>query len=416
MTISIQKRSLFVEGVGPYSADVLTRDDYSAYHWYLRPEAREWRGPKPPREPELFHQSFPGYRHTPLIEVPDLAKELQVAHVLIKDESTRLDLPAFKILGASWAVYRAVTRKAGVEIPPRLSDLQELAHRILPCTLVTATDGNHGRALARMARHLGLAARIFAPDSVPMTAIELIEEEGANVIVLADDYDATVRTAAEYASRDPQSILVQDTAWEGYDEVPRWIVDGYSTMFREVETQLSQRNLPFPDLVAVPTGVGSLLQSATAFYRSGRQPAPSLLAVEPTTANCVTASLRRQRPVSVRTSATAMAGLNCGTPSTIAWPVLRAGVDAAVCVDDEQAAFASTSLAERGISSGACGAAALAGIRQALLTGNASQRYAALGLTEASTVVLLNTEGRSPDQMSDHEDGATRGEPGASSR
>lgn len=299
------------------------------------------------------------------------------------------------MLGASWAVYQAMTSWSdATESAPRLDNLRILAERSESCTLVTATDGNHGRALARMANLIGLPARIYVPDVVSPEAIALIRAEGAETIVLDDDYNGTVHRAARDAEQDPAALLVQDTAWDGYEEVPQWIVDGYSTLFRETETQLAQHNSTPPALVAVPTGVGSLLQAAVAFYRSGNQEPAAILAVEPTTANCVATSLQRKEPVTVPTASTTMAGLNCGTPSSIAWPMLQDGVDAAISVDDSEAATASADIGDFGISAGPCGAASLAGLRAVLANDRGNERRAALGLTDQSSVVLLNTEGR----------------------
>lgn len=307
----------------------------------------------------------------------------------------RLGLPAFKMLGASWAAYRAITRRLNAEdTPPRLDDLRDLVSGAKPITLVTATDGNHGRAVARMAQMIGVAARVFVPDVVSRLAIDHIRNEGAEVVVLPQDYDATVQIAAAEVATDTGAILVQDTAWDGYEEVPQRIVDGYSTLFREIDTQLVQQGSGPAGVVAIPTGVGSLLQAAVEFHRSGQRGPASLVAVEPVSANCVTKSLQNREPVPVQTGRTNMAGLNCGTPSSIAWPFLRDGVDTSVCVDDEQAERASDDLGSFGISSGPCGGAALAGLRALRDNPQAHAWYdgqvASAGRTSA---VLLNTEG-----------------------
>lgn len=317
-----------------------------------------------------FHRTLTGYAPTPLVNLPDLALELGVGRVLVKDESSRLGLPAFKILGASWACRQVMTRTPG-------------AH------LVTATDGNHGRAVARMARELGTAATIFVPAVMSESTTALIASEGAEVIRVEGDYDEAVRTAAGHAAADPSRALVQDTAWEGYEQVPQWIVEGYQTLLAEVDEELGTR----PDLVAVPVGVGSLAQAVVAHYRTGAT-APAhhtrVLSVEPDTAACVLTSLRRATPTSVPTAATVMAGLNCGTISSLAWPVLRDGCDAAIAVTDEAALSAPRDLDALGVSSGPCGAATLAGVRAAL--GHPSRR-ADLDLPRDAVVVLLSTEG-----------------------
>lgn len=310
----------------------------------------------------------------------------------------RLGLPAFKMLGASWAAYRAIIDRLDAgDTAPRLGDLRDLVSGAKPITLVTATDGNHGRALARMAQMVGVEARVFVPDAVSRIAIDQIRKEGAEVVVLPQDYDATVQVAAADAADDDGAILVQDTAWDGYEEIPQWIVDGYSTLFREIDTQLVQQGAEAANVVTVPTGVGSLLQAAVQFHRSGHRGQASLVAVEPASASCITTSLQRGEPISVQTGRTNMAGLNCGTPSSIAWPFLAHGIDTSVCVTDEQAQRASDDLGGFGISSGPCGGAALAGLRA--LRGvpfEIEWRDQQLGSTGATSVVLLNTEGAAP--------------------
>lgn len=365
--------------------------------WYANPQARAWRCEPPPVEPEWFHRSMPGYRPTPLVEYPSLASELGVGRVFVKDESSRLGLPAFKMLGASWAVCRAIGALAPASRGPQTLDvLRAVRSRLGSLTLVTATDGNHGRAVARMANLLDTQARIFIPDVVDPSAVDLIRAEGAEVSVLAEPYDTTVRLAAEFAAGREGTILVQDTSWGGYEEIPQWIVDGYSTLFREVEAQLDRHSSSPAGLVAVPTGVGSLLQAAVTFHRSVQDAPAALLAVEPESAACVNASLRRGEAVSVETGHTSMAGLNCGTPSTIAWPYLQAGIDAAVSVTEEQVALAVHDLAHGGVDAGPCGAATLAAMRAALLGRDGVQHREQLGLAPGSTVVLLSTEGTPP--------------------
>ena len=336
---------------------------------------------------------MPSYRPTPLVELPELAAELGVGAVLVKDESDRLGLPAFKILGASWAVNCALSKRGGFDTPA--TGLPELRERVgnASITLVTATDGNHGRAVARMAQLLGLAARVYVPAGTTAKTLVAIADEGAQVVQTDLRYDDVVRAAASSTTNRPADILIQDTAWRGYEEIPQWIVDGYSTMFDEIDAQLGERA---PDLIAVPTGVGSLLQAALRHYPStgsGRRPStkPAVLAVEPVTAACVTASLAAAKPISVDTSQpTSMAGLNCGTVSTIAWPAIRDTLAAAAVVTDDQARAAMQRLHELGVPAGPSAAASLAGVRVVL--GDASQRNA-LATKADSLVVLISTEG-----------------------
>jgi diaminopropionate ammonia-lyase len=330
---------------------------------------------------------MPGYRPTPLVELPELATELGVGAVFVKDESDRLGLPAFKILGASWAVNCALSQRSGFDEPAR--SLTELRERSAPVTLVTATDGNHGRALGRMAALLGLAARIYVPAGTAQQTVEAITREGAQVAQTDLIYDEVVWAAASSTAGHRGDLLVQDTAWRGYEQIPQWIVEGYGTLFGEIAAELDE---PRVQLIAVPTGVGSLLQAALQHYRDpALEQRPALLAIEPVTAACITTSLAADRPVSVDTSEpTIMAGLNCGSVSTIAWPAIRDGLDAGVAVTDDQASAAMHRLNQLGVAAGPCGGAALAGVRTVL---DESDRRAALAISKDSALVLISTDG-----------------------
>lgn len=322
-------------------------------------------------EVRQFHRTLPGYAETPLVSLPTIATALDLGAVLVKDESSRLGLPAFKMLGASWAVHRA---------------LQERSKDLGQPRLVTATDGNHGRAVARMAKLLGLPATVVVPRGVSEHAISLIREEGATVEVLDVSYDDTVRHAAEMAKADDNALIVQDTSWPGYEEIPQWIVNGYATLFDEAAEQAAERELDV-DLLVVPAGVGSLAHAALLFARS--RLGCKVVTVEPTGAACISASLAASELTTVPTGETSMAGLNCGTPSYLAWPDLRSGLAGAATVDDQAATAAMAELDALGVDSGPCGAASLA----ALHTLASEQARAALGLTPKSVVLLLNTEG-----------------------
>jgi diaminopropionate ammonia-lyase len=324
-----------------------------------------------------FHAGLPGYAPTPLAEVPALAAELKVGRVFVKDESARMGLPAFKVLGASWAVHQLLSgRPAGG-----------------PLTLVTATEGNHGRALARVARLFGQRAQVFVPSGVHPTAVAAIASEGAQVTEITGSYDDAMRLAAQ-AAAEPGTALVQDAGWPGYEQVPGWIVAGYSTLYAEADEQLADAGAARPVLVVIPAGVGSLAQAGVTHYRSRPDSAATaLLTVEPGTAACVLASLVRGELGSIRAGETIMAGLNCGTPSMLAWPYLHHGLDAAVAVADADSATAARDLAGYGIPAGPCGGAALAGARAALTGEGAKARRAALAISPDATVVLLSTEG-----------------------
>lgn len=357
---------------------------------WLNPAARDWRGGRR-ADRRTFHAALPAYRPTPLHSVPGLAAALGVGAVLVKDESDRFGLPAFKVLGASWAAHRALCERLGVAAETlTVADLRRsLAERpdAAELGLLTATAGNHGRALARVGRWLGLPTVVLVPHGTGQEVVEPIAGEGAQVRVVDGSYDDAVREAAGIAAAHPERVLVQDTAWTGYESVPEWVVEGYQTIFHEVTAQLAEPGRG-ADLVVVPIGVGSLMSAAIQYYRSPAGPAPALLGVEPVTAACALASLRAGRPVITPTGTTVMGGLNAGTVSSTAWPLLRDGLDAATAVTDEQARNAQAELLNRGIRVGCCAAATLPAVTHAVT----DEGRAALGLTGTSTVILIATD------------------------
>ncbi|HET8912518.1 MAG TPA: diaminopropionate ammonia-lyase [Ktedonobacteraceae bacterium] len=342
-----------------------------------------------------FHRRLPGYNPTPLLEVPALASELQLGKVWVKDESQRFGLPSFKFLGASWASYQALEARNGQPFQPwqTIEELhRQLAH-LLPLRLSAATEGNHGRAVAHFAAMLGLNARIYIPRNVSATRIEEIKQEGAEIIHVDGSYDQAVSQSA--AEVDERTLLISDTSWAGYEVVPGWVIDGYQTMFQEIDRQLAQARAAPPDLVAVQMGVGALATAVIRhFQKSTTRHRTRIIGVEPIKAACVQAALQRGRWGSIPgPHSSIMPGLNCGTPSLIAWPDLSAGLEVSVTISDEQAEAAMQSCKQAGINSGASGAAGLAGI-QALLTGpGASWARAHLDIQPHATLLLLNTEG-----------------------
>ncbi|OYO22228.1 diaminopropionate ammonia-lyase [Enemella dayhoffiae] len=334
-----------------------------------------------------FHRGIPGYTATDLVDLPTLAAELGVGRVLVKDESLRFGLPSFKVLGASWATARAVGELIGKSVPS-WDSLTEVCHgRRL--TLVTTSDGNHGWALAWVARQLGVRCRVHLPDGVGSLARRGIRGLGAETVDTGGDYDEVVAATAAGLDAAAGEVLVQDTSWEGYTDIPRAIVEGYRTLATEAEEQAVALGVR-PDLVLVPVGVGCLGQAMVEhFARPGGT--ARVVAVEPEGAACVTASLAAGTRTTVDTSRhTSMAGLRCGTPSADAWPVLHAGLAGAVAVTDAEAAAAVAELAALGLALGPCGAAALAGLR-VLLSDRGSRAHLRLG--DASTVLLIGTEG-----------------------
>jgi diaminopropionate ammonia-lyase len=362
---------------------------------FRNPAARPDATTPPPRAPLDLHRRLPGYAVTPLHDAPALAAATGVGRVWVKDESARLGLPAFKLLGASWAAYRALVERLGRDPEPwgSVRELRATLAPLRPLTLATATDGNHGRAVARMAALLGLEADVYVPRGTAAARIAAIEGEGARVTVVDGDYDAAVATAAATAGE--RCLAIQDVGWPGYEQVPAWVIEGYGTIFWEVDAQLTERGEPGPEVVVVPVGVGGLAAAAVRHWRRrGLDTRPRLLGVEPLAAACVLRSLRAGRIVTVPgPHDSIMAGLNCGTPSLAAWPALRDGLDAVAAVADERARQAMRDLAAAGIVAGETGAAALAGLAQVTQGPQAGAARAALGLGADASVLLLCTEG-----------------------
>jgi diaminopropionate ammonia-lyase len=260
-------------------------------------------------------------------------------------------------------------------------------------TLAAATDGNHGRAVARMARLLGFDAHIFVPAGTVMPRIEAIESEGATVTVVDGGYDDAIARSAQEAGE--RCLVISDTSWPGYEQVPRWVIDGYSTIAWEVDDELARRGEPQPDVVAVQMGVGALAGALTRHYRRpGLDHRPRLLGVEPTKAACVLASMEAGRIVTIPgPQDSIMAGLNCGTPSLIAWPTVSGGIDVFVAVPDERAREAMRTLAQAGVVSGESGAAGLAGLLEVVGSPDAGPARELLGLGPSSRVLVYSTEG-----------------------
>ena len=361
--------------------------------WYSNPAARNWSCDAPAKEVARFHKSLPNYSVTPLIELPTIAAELGVGRVFIKDESARMNLSAFKILGAAWAVAQALTDGAN---PADIDDVKAAIDTENKPTLVAATDGNHGRAVAHMAKRLGLECAIVIPDGVSDQAINNIAGEGAEITIIDGNYDEAVELAKEIASTLDKAIHIQDMSWPGYEQIPNWIIEGYTTLCVETDEQLRELGSGPADLVAAPVGVGAFLHSVLAHYRCQPGRNPVVLSVEAIGAACVLQSLKNGELTSVDTVPTIMAGMNCGTPSSDSWPTHQAGVDAAVALTDDETRLDLKVLADFGVDAGPCGAATLSGVRKALST---KQRRDDLGITNDSVIVLFSTEGRAANPL-----------------
>jgi diaminopropionate ammonia-lyase family len=338
---------------------------------------------KPSKNIQEFHKKLPGYKKTSLWSLDDIAVECGIKHVFLKDESERVGLPSFKILGASWGTFVAVASELQLPHTTSLDDLAASA-KSASTTLFAATDGNHGRAVAYMAKLLSVPCYIYVPMTLNTSTRFFISEEGAS-IVESSTYDNAVQEAAEAVKRKKGAILIQDTAFTGYESIPEQIVQGYSTMLMEIDNQL-QYKCDQVDFVICPVGVGSLAKAVVEHFKAQTCPA-KFVSVEPDTAACLYQSLREGNAVDIRTSNTIMTGMDCGTLSSISWPTLRDTVDISLSISDHEAHLAVQDLKKRNISSGPCGAAGLVALR--LLAKEFREQS---GLTESSTVVLINTE------------------------
>lgn len=354
---------------------------------YINPAARSWAYQY---ETDIqlardFHKRLLGYQPSPLVPLPDVAKELGVKAVFVKDESSRLGLPAFKILGASWGTFRAIAEQTGLPLDSTLETIAEAARKS-NTTLFAATEGNHGRAVARMGGILGVPTRIVMSRFAEEETVKKIESEGAQVEVIKGDYDAAVAKASAEANKNSDGLLIQDNASEGYEQIPAWIVEGYSTLLIEVEQQLAAQALKATVMVT-PIGVGSLGHAVVAHCKSNSRKT-AVLTVEPETAACLHHNLKAGKWTTIETSATIMNGMNCGTVSPISWPVFEKGVDASITISDLECHHAVQYLQAHGVNAGPCGAASLAALRKV-----STLDCDSLNLDTDAVVVLLSTEG-----------------------
>jgi diaminopropionate ammonia-lyase len=321
-----------------------------------RPEAV----PAPVEDARAFHAALPGYAPTPLRDLPP--DEFGVARLAVKDESDRLGLPAFKVLGASWAIERALAERPDVR------------------TIVAASAGNHGRAVAHEAARRGLRCRVFLPERSVRARREAIAGEGAEVVVVEGTYEQAVARAAA-AGAEPGVLEIADVGSSG---PARWVIDGYATLFAETAEQGEF------DLLVVPVGVGSL---AAAAVRFGVAAGVDVVGVEPATAACLRASLAAGRPTEVPTPGTVMAGLDCAEVSAAAWPVLHDGIAGVVTVTDGEVRSAVRALHDHGLRIGESGAAPLAALRLLMGEGDCHPLRAAVAAGAATRVLLVATEG-----------------------
>ncbi len=349
-----------------------------------------------------LHRFIPEYKPTQLINLPNLAKTLGIKQLFIKDESFRFGLKAFKALGSTYAIYRIVKDYLRNQNRPEIKIENFYNSNFLKPNEIkfcTATDGNHGRAVAWAARKLRQKAIIYMPGNSVNSRIENIRLEGAEVIVVDGSYDDAVNRAAVDAKNHGWQI-VSDTSWPGYEKIPQYIMAGYLTMFREIHQELEESATI--DALFIQGGVGALAASASWFYNKEYHfSTPKLISVEPTDAACLLASIKSKDglPISLKNVQNSiMAGLNCGTPSLVAWPFIKTRFDMFMSVSDEfcvdaMKRYYNPTGDDRQIISGESGAAGLAGLLALLNHKSAQVIRNKLNVGDESTILLINTEG-----------------------
>ena len=332
---------------------------------------------------------MPDYAVTPVIDLSGLAATCGVARIAVKNEQQRLGLPSFKALGSSWALHelvRASKDPARTLIP--FPDLRSLVQGLGPPTLCTASDGNHGRAVAALAEALGCGCVVFLPADSAAARVEAIASHGADVKLVDGSYDDAV-AAARAAARAQAHWYCPDTVGDAADAEERAfasnVMMGYATLFEELFGQLAR----VPDVLFVQAGVGGLSAAGLSVVRQSSA-RTKVVVVEPQGSDAIARSIAVGSPTAVADIPTVMACLRCQSVSAVAWPILRVGIDAVLVVADDEAAAAMRELARAGIVAGASGAAGLAG---ALVACADERQRAQLGITPASTIAVVNTEG-----------------------
>lgn len=357
-----------------------------------------------PAKARRFHQRVPGLRVSPLKGLTRLAEMLGVGGIWVKDEAERCELASFKVLGASYAIYQCM--KARWQRADEDIDVAELTspaakEALGSLTFAAATDGNHGRGVAWVADKLGLRSVIYVPRDTSPARIQAIEERGAEVSVIDGTYDEAVERIRADAEANEWQVIA-DTAWDGYQEIPTWVIHGYTTMFSEVQEQLAGLGLVKPSHVFLQAGVGSFAASAVAFYKGLLgEDSPRFVIVEPSTAACIFESIRigDGRPYKFDGDlGTIMAGLSCGRPNPVAWPVLRDCARVFIACPDPVAALGMRMYAvplkgDPLIISGESGAVTLGVLAQIMQRSELAPLRDLLALDQDAQVLLVNTEG-----------------------
>ena len=352
-----------------------------------------------------FHRSFPQYAVTPLARLSRMAGQLGLKDVFVKDESYRFGLNAFKVLGGSFAMARYIAKELGKSVDEMSYDYltsNQLKQEFGQATFFTATDGNHGRGVAWAANRLGQKAVVHMPKGSSKSRFDNIAREGAKVTIEEVNYDECVRIAAAEAAETQRGVVVQDTAWDGYEEIPAWIMQGYGTIAMEAAEQLKSLGAARPTHIFVQAGVGSLAGAVVGFFHDlFPENPPKTIIMEAQAADCLyrgaVAGDGQLRTVDGDLQ-TIMAGLACGEPNTISWDILRNHASFFVSCPDWVAAKGMRMLSapckgDPQVVSGESGAVGMGLLATLMENAEYRELREAIGLDETSSVLLFSTEG-----------------------
>ncbi len=358
-------------------------------------------GKKTAEKSRRFHESFPIYKKTPLRKLNNLAHELGVSDIYVKDESYRFGLNAFKVLGGSFAIGNYIAEQLGVdidELPYEKIISKEVKDKLGDITFISATDGNHGRGVAWTARELGQKSIIYMPKGSAAERLENIRAEGADASITDLNYDDAVRLADKNAKKNGW-ILVQDTSWTGYEKIPVNIMKGYTTMADEAYEQLEGKR---PTHIFLQAGVGSFSTAVTGFFSDiYKEDKPIITIVEPNEAACIFKTIKADdgkiHPVAGDMN-TIMAGLACGEPVTVGIDILRNYADYFISCPDYVAAqgmrvLSSPVIGDERIVSGESGAAGFGAAFEILTNLDLKELKERLKIDENSVILFFSTEG-----------------------
>lgn len=347
-----------------------------------------------------FHKSFPMYGQTPLVHLPETAKCLGLGDVYVKDESYRFGLNAFKVLGGSYAIGNYLAEKLGKEISEVNYEIliaPETREQLGDITFVTATDGNHGRGVAWTANQFKQKSVVYMPKGSAAERLANIQAEGAEASITELNYDEAVRLANSQAETKGW-VMVQDTAWEGYEDIPTWIMQGYGTMGLEAYEQMPEK----PTHIFLQAGVGSMAGAVTGLFSSiYGEDRPVISIVEPNKADCLYRTAEAndgERHFVTGDMDTIMAGLACGEPCSIGWNILSDYADFFISCPDYVAAkgmriLGNPAKKDDRVISGESGAAAFGCVAEIMTNPELAGLKAQLGLNEDSKVLFFSTEG-----------------------